>query len=56
MQSSQPNTSKTDKGQPRYFSRYLSLIPVIAVVSISIAFTVWAFINRFYPDRLFFPQ
>jgi photosystem I subunit IX len=41
--------------QIQYLTRYLSLGPVLAVVSVSIAFTVWAFINAFFPDLLFYP-
>ncbi|HEY9824163.1 MAG TPA: PsaJ protein [Stenomitos sp.] len=41
--------------QPGYFSRYLSLAPVLAVIAISVAFSVWAVINAFFPDLLFYP-
>ncbi|PSB16943.1 PsaJ protein [filamentous cyanobacterium CCP2] len=50
----QQTPKQASNSQPRYFSRYLSLIPVIAVVSISLAFTAWLLINTVYPDRLFF--
>ncbi|MBE9180891.1 PsaJ protein [Oculatella sp. LEGE 06141] len=46
---------KNPNNQPGYFLQYLSLIPVIAVVSISIAFTIWALINSAIPDFLFSP-
>ncbi len=36
--------------------RYFSLIPVIAVISISIAFTAWTLFNYFFPDLLFHPM
>lgn len=42
--------------QPGYFSQYLSLIPVIAVLAISIAFTTWVLINTYFPDLLFYPE
>ncbi|MBW4605274.1 MAG: PsaJ protein [Calothrix sp. FI2-JRJ7] len=45
---------KTDD-QKRFFSRYLSLAPVLAVVSVSVAFTIWAVFNNFFPDLLFHP-
>jgi photosystem I subunit 9 len=41
--------------QLHYFQRYLSLAPVLAVVSISVAFITWALINAAFPDLLFYP-
>lgn len=41
--------------QPRSFSRYLSLAPVLTIIAISIAFTLWTVINAFFPDLLFYP-
>ncbi|MBN3958104.1 PsaJ protein [Nostoc sp. NMS8] len=41
--------------QKVYFLRYLSLAPVLAVVSISVAFSTWAIFNYFIPDLLFHP-
>ncbi|MBE9103771.1 PsaJ protein [Nostoc cf. edaphicum LEGE 07299] len=42
--------------QKSYFLRYLSLAPVLAVISISVAFSTWAFFNYFLPDLLFHPM
>ncbi|MBU7582954.1 MAG: PsaJ protein [Nostoc sp. TH1S01] len=42
--------------QQRYFVKYLSLAPVLAVLAISIAFSTWAIINYFFPDLLFHPM
>ncbi|WP_081603039.1 PsaJ protein [Fortiea contorta] len=42
--------------QLEYFHRYLSLAPVLAVVSISIAFSTWVIFNYFFPDLLFHPM
>ncbi|MBD2681028.1 MULTISPECIES: PsaJ protein [Nostoc] len=42
--------------QQGYFIRYLSLAPVLAVLSISIAFSTWAIFNYFLPDLLFHPM
>lgn len=42
--------------QPRYIKRYLSLIPVIAVLSISIAVSLWILFNAAFPDLLFHPM
>lgn len=52
----QQTPKQGSNNQPRYFSRYLSLVPVIAVVSISIAFSLWLMINTYFPDLLFYPQ
>lgn len=41
--------------QPNYFVRYLSLAPVLAVVSVSVALSLWAFFNYFFPDLLAHP-
>jgi photosystem I subunit IX len=49
MQNTQRGEQKT------FFSRYLSLAPVLAVFSISVAFTIWAVFNNFFPDLLFHP-
>jgi photosystem I subunit 9 len=53
MQQTQKQTSNS---QPRYFLRYLSLAPVLAVLAISIAFTTWVMINTYFPDLLFYPE
>jgi photosystem I subunit 9 len=42
--------------QPGFFLQYLSLIPVIAVVSISLAVSAWIFINAYFPDLLSHPM
>lgn len=42
--------------QPGFFTRYLSLAPVLAVLAVSVAFTTWAIINYNFPDLLFYPQ
>ncbi|MBW4684807.1 MAG: PsaJ protein [Komarekiella atlantica HA4396-MV6] len=42
--------------QKGYFLKYLSLAPVLAVVSVSIAFSTWAIFNYFFPDLLFHPM
>lgn len=47
--------STNKSGQPRYFSRYLSLAPVLAIVAVSVAFTTWVTFNAFFPDLLFHP-
>ncbi|MUG95626.1 PsaJ protein [Scytonema sp. UIC 10036] len=41
--------------QVNYFVQYLSLAPVLAVVSVSVAFTTWALFNYVFPDLLFHP-
>jgi photosystem I subunit IX len=41
--------------QLSYFKRYLSLAPVLAVLSVSIAFSTWALFNAVFPDLLFHP-
>ncbi len=41
--------------QPHYLIRYLSLAPVLAVVMVSIAVSMWAFFNYFFPDLLAHP-
>lgn len=46
---------KAQEQQLHYLQRYLSLIPVLAVVGVSIAFTTWAVFNYYYPDLLFHP-
>lgn len=42
--------------QPRSFLRYLSLAPVLAVVAVSAAFSLWLIINTYFPDLLFYPE
>lgn len=44
-----------ENSQLGYFLQYLSLAPVLAVVTVSVAFSTWAVINYFFPDLLFFP-
>ena len=46
--------SKDD--QKTYFLQYLSLAPVLAVVTISIVASLWAVFNYFNPDILMFPN
>ncbi len=47
---------RTKDDQPKYFLQYLSLGPVLAVVSVVVSFTTWALINYFFPDILMFPN
>ncbi len=47
---------QTQNKQQAYFLRYLSLIPVLAVLAISVAFSTWAIFNYFLPDLLFHPM
>jgi photosystem I subunit 9 len=48
---------KQNKEQEKsYFLQYLSLAPVLAVLSISVAFSTWAIFNYFFPDLLFHPM
>lgn len=42
--------------QKTYFLQYLSLAPVLAVVSVVVSFVTWALINYFFPDILMFPN
>jgi photosystem I subunit 9 len=42
--------------QTNYFVQYLSLAPVLAVISISVAFSTWAIFNYIFPDLLFHPM
>ena len=42
--------------QSTYFVRYLSLAPVLAVISVSVAFSTWAIFNYIFPDLLFHPM
>ncbi|MBL1178557.1 photosystem I reaction center subunit IX [Pantanalinema sp. GBBB05] len=44
------------QNQPHYLQRYLSLAPVLAVLSVSIAFSTWAVFNFFFPNLLFHPM
>ena len=46
--------SKDD--QKTYFLQYLSLGPVLAVVTICAFGSLWAVINYFFPDILMFPN
>jgi len=46
---------KKTNNQPGYLLQYLSLAPVLAVVSVSAAFSLWLIINAFFPDLLFHP-
>ncbi|MBW4450138.1 MAG: PsaJ protein [Hassallia sp. WJT32-NPBG1] len=50
MQKQKPNE------QVSYLKKYLSLAPVLAVVSVSVAFSTWAVFNYFFPDLLFHPM
>jgi hypothetical protein len=52
---SRNSTSIKQAGQIRYLQRYLSLTPVLAVFTISIALTTWILINAAFPDLLFHP-
>ncbi|HLO84552.1 MAG TPA: PsaJ protein [Nostocaceae cyanobacterium] len=47
---------KKSSDQRGYFLQYLSLAPVLAVITISIAFTTWVLFNFFFPDLLFHPM
>ncbi|MEA5568139.1 PsaJ protein [Anabaena sp. UHCC 0399] len=47
---------RTKNQQQAYFLRYLSLVPVLAVLATSIAFSTWAIFNYFFPDLLFHPM
>ncbi|MBE9054132.1 PsaJ protein [Nostocales cyanobacterium LEGE 11386] len=42
--------------EKNYFLQYLSLAPVLAVVSVIIAFSTWLIFNYFFPDLLFHPM
>lgn len=42
--------------QAGFFLKYLSIAPVLAVVSTSVAVTTWAMFNYFFPDLLFHPM
>jgi photosystem I subunit 9 len=44
-----PNTQRGD------FLQYLSLAPVLAIVSVSVAVSTWIVINYLLPDILFHP-
>ncbi len=44
------------KNQPHYLQRYFSLVPVLAVLAVSIAFSTWVFFNAAFPDLLFHPM
>lgn len=47
--------TQSKEAQKSYFVRYLSLAPVIAVLAVSIAFSIWAIFNFIFPDLLFHP-
>ena len=47
---------KNKEDQKTYFLQYLSLAPVLAVLSVSVAFTTWALFNYAFPDLLFHPM
>jgi photosystem I subunit 9 len=47
---------KKPNEQVSYLKKYLSLAPVLAVVSVSVAFSTWAVFNYFFPDLLFHPM
>ncbi|OKH23307.1 PsaJ protein [Hydrococcus rivularis NIES-593] len=46
---------KKSNNQLGYFLQYLSLALVLAVLSVSVAFSTWAVFNYFFPDLLFHP-
>ncbi len=48
--------AKKNDDQKTYFLQYLSLSPVLAVISVVVSFTTWAIINYFFPDILMFPN
>jgi photosystem I subunit 9 len=48
--------TKTKNDQKTYFLQYLSLAPVLAVVSVVVSFVTWVVINYFFPDILMFPN
>jgi photosystem I subunit 9 len=39
--------------QGNYLARYLSLAPVLAILSVSIAYSLFIIINYFFPDGLY---
>ncbi|BAB74889.1 PsaJ protein [Anabaena sp. FACHB-709] len=47
--------NKSQDKEKKYFLEYLSLAPVLAVISISVAFSTWAIFNYIFPDLLFHP-
>ncbi|MBD2255632.1 PsaJ protein [Nostoc parmelioides] len=47
--------TKSKDQEKKYFLQYLSLAPVLAVISISVAFSTWAIFNYIFPDLLFHP-
>ncbi len=47
---------KNKEDQKNHFLQYLSLAPVLAVISVSIAFSTWAVFNNIFPDLLFHPM
>jgi photosystem I subunit 9 len=47
---------QTQNQQQAYLLRYLSLIPVLAILAISVTFSIWAIFNYFFPDLLFHPM
>jgi photosystem I subunit 9 len=49
-------SGKRAENQPNYFIEYLSLAPVLAVVSVSVALSTFIIINSYFPDLLFHPM
>ncbi|MBW4645630.1 MAG: PsaJ protein [Goleter apudmare HA4340-LM2] len=47
---------RTQNKEKAFFLRYLSLAPVIAILSISVALSTWIIFNYFFPDLLFHPM
>ncbi|MBD2505416.1 PsaJ protein [Anabaena azotica] len=47
--------TQSKEAQKSYFVGYLSLAPVLAVLAVSIAFSIWAIFNFIFPDLLFHP-
>ncbi|HEY9621280.1 MAG TPA: PsaJ protein [Crinalium sp.] len=52
----QKRSKNTPSNQPNFFLRYLSLAPVLAVLSVSVAISTWIIINDLFPDLLFHPM
>ncbi|WP_088892123.1 PsaJ protein [Leptolyngbya ohadii] len=49
-------SGKRAENQPNYLLEYLSLAPVLAVVSVSVAISTWIIFNAYFPDLLFHPM
>jgi|GEM_PF-617629 photosystem I subunit 9 len=49
-------SGKRAENQPNYFLEYLSLAPVLAIVSVSLAFSAFIIFNAYFPDLLFHPM